>query len=343
MLSSLDWEKFAAQIPEGLDRGADAGAIVTGTLLGLDAASGAAQVSIAGSPGVWVPAQPGIYTANGLVRLLRSPLDGGRTTSCLGPVKSGQVIAGGTVTAVNAGVGLLTVSTLGGSFALPYAPGTYAVNTTVHVLRSEAKYGQPVFVLGPSGSYNAENPGQPGGGSSNPGELVDRQAIILPQWTGSWRGSFGRWDSWNTDRYGGRSTIWQGNGFGSGPMTGLAAYGDQIVNLAAVQITRMLPSVYRADTSSSAGKVAVLQPSPHGGQPAGAPSGGGATASSPALAPGQGAQVDLPSSVFEGFRTGAYRGLITVGTDYAGFSGTPDRAPVRADGMALVVQYKVIA
>lgn len=339
----LDAYALAAPLPEGISPAADAGAMIVGILLGLDPVKGQAQVSIAGSPGLWVPAQPGIYTANGRVRLLRSPLDGGRVTLCVGPLTPGQVIAGGKVTAVNAGVGQLTVATLGGSFALPYQPGTYAVGTDVHVLRSGERYGQPVFVLGPSGSYNAENPGQPGGGSVNPGQLVDRQAIILPQWTGSWKSAQSRWDSWNLDRYGGRSTLWQGNGFGSGPMTGLAAYGDQIVALGAQAITRMLPTVYRADTSSSAGKVAVLQPSPHGGQPAGAPSGSGATAASAALAPGQGAQVDLPSSVFEGFRTGAYRGLITVGTDYAGFSGTPDRAPVHADGMALVVQYKVIA
>ena len=177
----------------------------------------------------------------------------------------------------------------------------------------------------------------------NPPQVVDRQAVILPQWSGSWRSSYNRWDSWNADRYGGRSTLWQGNSFGSGPMTGLVTYGDQIVALGALQITRMQVSVYRADSSSSAGRSAVLQPSPHGSQPAGAPASAGEGVGSPALAPGQGAQVDLAASVFEGFRTGAYKGLATVGSDYAGFSGTPDRAPVRADGMALVVQYKVSA
>lgn len=340
---NLDAYELGTSLPEGIRPGTDSGAIITGTLLGLDPAQRAAQVSAAGSPALWVPAQPGIYTANSLVRLLRSPLDGGRISLCLGPLTAGQVIAGGRVTAVNASVGLLTVSTLGESYSLPYAPGTYSVGTAVHVLRSESRYGAPVFVLGPSASYNAENPGAPGGGDSNPAQLVDRQAIILPQWTGSWRASQGRWDTWNTDRYGGRSTLYQGNGFGSGAMTGLAAYGDQIVNLGAQSITRMLATVYRADSSSTAGKAAVLQPSPHGERPGGAPSGAGATASTPALTPGQGVQVDLPASVFEAFRTGASKGLITVGGDYAGFSGTPDRAPVHADGMALLVQFKVIA
>ena len=339
----LDAFELAAPYPEGLKPGADAGGMVTGVLLGLDPDRGLAQVSIAGSQGLWVPALPAIYSTRGLVRLLRSPLDGGRVTACLGPVSPGQVLAGGVVKAVNAAVGLLTVTTLDADFTLPYPPGTYSVGTLVHVVRSPSRFGLPEYVLGPSGNYNAANPGQPGGGAVNPPQVVNRQAIILPQWSGSWRASFNRWDSWNTDRYGGRSTLWQGNGAGSGPMTGLVTYGDQIVALGAVQITRMQVSVYRADSSFPSGRSAVLQPSPHGSQPGGAPAASGEGVGSPPLTPGQSVQVDLAASVFEGFRTGAYKGLATVGSDYAGFSGTPDRAPVRADGMALVVQYKVSA
>lgn len=341
MFSTLDWEKLVAQIPDGLDRGADPGAMLTGTLLGLDTTNGLAQVSVAGGPGVWVPAQPAIYPTNGLVRLLRSPLDGGRTTVCLGPVVSGPMLAGGVVKTVSASVGQLTVTTLGADYVLPYAPGTYEADTPVHVIRSASKYGLPEYVLGPSGNYNSANPGQPGAGSTNPGQLVDRQAVILPQWTGSWRSNYARWDTWNTNRYGGRSTLWQGNGYGSGPMIGLAVYGDQIVNLRAVQITRMQVSVYRADSSDYSGKSAGLQPSPHGTRPGGVPAVGGEGVGSPPLAPGQGVQVDLPGSVLEGFRTGGHKGLASIGGAYMGISGTPERDPVHADGMALVVQYKV--
>jgi len=340
----LDAFEFATAYPEGLKPGADAGSLVTGVLLGLDPSQGIAQVSIAGSPGLWVPALPAIYPAGGLVRLLRSPLDGGRATACLGPVTPGQILSGGVVKAVNSAVGLLTVSTLNADYELPYAPGTYQVGTPVHVIRSASRYGLPEYVLGPSGSYNAQNPGQPGGGSANPGQLVDRQAIILPQWSGSWKAAQSRWDSWNTDRYGGRSTLWQGNGYGSGPMTGLAVYGDQIAALGAQAVTRIQVAVYRADSSVSAGKSAVLQPSTDGVKPAGAPAiPPSAAVASPLLAPGQGVHVDLPGAVLDGFRTGMFKGLVTVGTDYAGFSGTPDRAPVRADGMALIVQYQVLA
>jgi hypothetical protein len=344
MVSSLDLMSNAQTLPEGIQPGAERGALITGRLVGLDPDAGIVQVSVNDSDPIWVPAVPGIYTPDGPVRLLRSPIDGGKITTCTGPVQAGQPIVGGVVKTVNSGVGQLVVTALNQDWTLPYNPGTYSAGTAVHVLRSEAQYGRPVFVQGPSGNFNHASPGQPGGGAANPGQLVDRQAVLVPVWSGSWRSSFSRWDSWNTDRHGGRSTLWQGNGFGSGPMIGLAGYGDQILALGAQQITRMQVSVYRADNSSSGGKVPVLQPSPHGGFPGGAPTVSPAAAvAGPALAFGQAAQVDLPSSVFEGFRVGSFKGIATVGSDYAGFSGTPDRAPVHADGMALVVQYKVLA
>lgn len=342
MVSDLELFKLAEPLPEGLPPGADRGAVVTGRLLGVDPAARLVQVSVNDSDGVWVPAAPDIYPANALVRLLRSPLDGGRISYCLGPIVSGPIIAGGRVVSVNSGVGLLKVNTLGGTYDLPYPPGTYAANTAVHVVRSASKLGLPEYVLGPSGSYNAENPGQPDGGAGNPAQVVTRQTVILPQFTGSWRSNYGRWNDWNPDRYGGRTTLYQGNGFGSGPMVGLAGYGDQILALGALAITRMQTTVYRADSSSSAAKVPVLQPSPHGGNPGGAPTiSPAAAATGPALGINAGAQIDLPAAVFEGFRTGAFKGLAMVGADYAGFSGTPDRAPVHADGMALVVDYQI--
>ncbi|WP_337004119.1 MULTISPECIES: hypothetical protein [unclassified Microbacterium] len=342
MVSNLDLFKLADPLPEGLPPGAERGAIITGRLLGLDITAGLAQVSVNESDGVWVPAAAAIYPPNGYVRLLRSPLDGGRIAYCLGPLVPGSTIAGGRVVSVNSTVGLLKVTTLGATYDLPYPPGTYAANTPVHVVRSPSRFGLPEYVLGPSGSYNAANPGQPGGGAENPAQVVSRQAIILPQFTGAWRANFGRWNEWNTDRYGGRTTLYQGNAFGSGPMVGLAGYGEQIVALGALKITRMQAAVYRADSSTTAAKVPVLQPSPHGGHPGGAPTiSPSAAATGPALVPNAGAHVDLPASVFEAFRTGAFKGLVTVGSDYAGFSGAPDRAPIHADGMALVVQYQV--
>ena len=339
--SVLDAIALSAPLPDGVTPGSDVGALVTGTLVGVDAAAGLVQVSVGGSDPVWIPSTPAIYTPQARVRVLRSPLDGGRMTFCLGPVTAGDLIVAGEVRAVNAAAGLLTTRVLGSDLPLPYNAGTYTVGTKVHVMRDPAKWGKPVHVLGPQGNYSGSDGSDPGGGTGNPGQLVARQVSLMPQWSGSWKSAQTRWDSWNTDRYGGRSTLWQGDGYGSGPMTGLACYGDQIVNLGAVTITRMLVSVYRADSSDSGGRVAVLQPSPHGERPGGAPAVGGATAASPPLPPREGAFVDLPSGVFETFRTGGFKGLCTVGGDYAGFSGTPERDPIRPDGMALTIQFTV--
>lgn len=338
MYSILDSLDLTKGLPEGVTPHSDLGAIATGTLRGLDIPARLAQVSIANSDPVWVPALAAIYVEGGRVRLLRSPLDGGRISACLGPLDAAPLIVSGEVTAISSGTGILTIETAGGSVELPYTAGTYSVGAMVHVLRDPAQFGQPAFVLGPQGGYAGADPSTPGGGAGNPGQASNRQIVIVPQWSGSWRGAYSRWDSWNTDRYGGRSTLWQGNDYGSGAMTGLATYGDQIVGLGATSIEKMFVSVYRGDSSTSAGKAATLQPSPHGSQPGGAPSASGATVTGPSLAPGQSAQVELPSSVYDGFRTGAYKGLATVGGDYAGFLGTS-----RADGMALVVQYTVIA
>lgn len=340
--SVLDAAGLAAPLPEGVAPGSDTGALTVGVLCGIDVPNSLVQVTIAGSDALWVPAVPAIYTQGGRVRLLRSPLDGGRASICLGPFDTPPTIVAGTVTAVNSGAGTVTVTTLGGTYTVPYVAGTYSVGTKVYVLRSPSRFGVPEIVLGPQGNFTAPDPTAPGGGTGNPGEATSKQVMIVPQWSGSWRASQSRWDTWNTDRYGGRSTLWQGNGVGSGAMTGLAVFGDQIVNLGAVAITKMTVNIYRADSSFSDARAAVVQPSPHGAQPPGAPTVSGATASSPGLTPNQGAQVDLPSSVFESFRTGASKGLATVGSTYAGFSGTPDRFPVHADGFALTIQYTVV-
>lgn len=233
----------------------------------------------------------------------------------------------------------MTVTTLGKPHTLPYNAGTYTVGTMVHVLRDAQKYGKPVHVLGTQGNYVAPTlPAPPDGGADNPAQLVTREKLIPAQWSGSWRASFSKWAGWQPDRFGGPSTLYQGNAYGSGPMVGLATYGDQIVGLNAVQIDSMRVAVFRSDTSSSAAIAPVLQPSPHGSQPPGAPSISGDTATGPGLTQGASALVDLPSSVFEAFRTGWLRGLAMVGPSYAAFLGTS-----RADAMSIRVQYKVLA
>jgi hypothetical protein len=225
--------------------------------------------------------------------------------------------------------------TLGEAYELPYVAGTYVVGSKVHVLRGQG-IGRPLIVLGPQGSFAGSDPGGSGGGSSNPGTSVLKVKTITPQWSGSYRSDFSRWDSWNLDRYGGRSSLWQGDGYGSGLMIGLATYGNQIVNLQADSIVEIVATVTRADSSTTAAKTPTLRASTNGSKPGGAPNQSGTSASGQAIAPGRTTKVTLHSSVLEGFRTGTYKGIVTTGSDYAAFYGT-----ARGDGMALTIKYRV--
>ena len=342
MISDLDLYRVGSADPIGLPPGSDRAGVVTGRAVGIDRAAGLVQVRYSDGEPVWVPAVPGLYVQDGRVRLLRSPLDGGRVSVCLGPIDRGPLIVGGTVVSVNAAAGTMVVTVDDEAVTLPFISGTYAAGNLVHVLRNADAFGTPAVVLGLAGNYGAGSGGGPSGGSGNEPTLVRQQRTILPTWSGSYRTSFSRWDSWNTDRYGGRSTLWQGNGYGSGPMKALAVYGPQIVNLRAVSIEDMQLVVWRADSSNTAARVPRFMCSPNGDPaPGGGPTGSGPEFGPAGLVPNQGTRAVVPASTYEAWRTGAYRGIATSGTDYMGVNGTPDRAPVRADGMALVVQFTI--
>lgn len=337
MLSILDAVGLVS-LPEGVAPGSDTGSVVMGRVTGVDAVARAVQVTVLGSEPVWVPALPAIYTIGGMVRLLRSPLDGGKVTACLGPQDQVMPLVKGVVTAVNTAAGTLTVTTLGASYVLPFNASTYSVGQSVHVLRDAANFGAPYLVAGPVGNYAAPDPGAGGGGSQNPGQTENRQVTVGPQWSGSWTGS--GWDKWNVNRpdYGGRAALYQGQGYGSPPMQGLAVYGDQVVNLQAQAITKMTVHLIRVPNGSGGGTgPAVLQGSPNGGAtPGGGPGGSGATVSV-GIARGTEVDVDLPSSMFEGFRTGGFKGLALVGSSYLNLYGAD-----RASAMALTIQYAVV-
>lgn len=339
MLSVLDVLGLV-ELPDGVAPGSDKSAIIIGRVRGVDAAARAVQVTVLGSDPVWVPALPAIYTLGGAVRLLRSPLDGGKLTLCVGPLDQALPLVRGKVVSINSSTSTLTVSTLGGTYTLPANGGTYTVGGYVNVERDAASFGAPYLVAGPEGNFAGTDPGAGSGGSSNPGQVENRQVTIGPQWSGSWTGS--RWDNWNTYQaaYGGRAALYQGQGYGSPPMQGLAVYGDQIVNLAAQSITRMQVALDRPSSGSGSGSgPAVLQPSPHGD---GAPAGGPAPltplpAASVAISRGTLATVDLPAGVFEAFRTGAAKGLALVGSSYLNLFGAD-----RAGAMTVTVQYTVV-
>ena len=333
-ISSLDMARLAALIPEGVSPGADQSSLMVGTVTGLNIEAGQVQVVTAGSEPVWVPAAPFIYTDGALVRLRRSPIDGGRIEYCEGPITVAPMVVTGKVLEI--GDETLLVDVLGAEWELGYTSSTYDVGETVAVLRHPTGFGVPQWVQGIAGREQVAS--NPGGGSANPGQVVARQAVISPQDSGAWRGSIGRWNQWNANRWGGARALWQGNQYGSGPMTGWAGYGDQVANLHAVQITGMWVTVIRADTTGTGPRSLVLQGSPEGSRPGGAPSGGGEAAGTQPLGVEQAQELALPASTYEGWRTGGFKGLRTVGGDYFSAYGAD-----RGGAMALKVQYTVVA
>lgn len=334
MHSDLDVFRASGDLPDGVPRNADASAAMTGQLVGVDVENRQVQVQV-GESLLWLPAAPGLYDPGVLVRLSRTVLDGGRLSYCEGPLGAAQEVVAGEIMAINTAAGTLTVLTLGSTYDLLFSAGTYQVGMKVHVLRSPSSMGRPIFVLGPQGNFAGTDPGGVGGGGGNPGQLVQRQAVILPQWSGSWRAAFNRWDSWNTDRFGGASTLWQGNKYGSGPMTGLATYGDQILALGAQEILSIAVTVTGAYTEAAA---PGLRPAGNASRPAGAPTVGGNVVSGGVVGPDAQTVVQIAGADLEGFRQGAFKGLATAGGTYGAFRGTS-----RGDGMALTVQYMVVA
>ncbi len=165
-------------------------------------------------------------------------------------------------------------------------------------------------------------------------KVETRTVTITPTWSGSYRHAYNQWDRWNTNRYGGRSTLWQGSKYGSGQMTGLATYGNKLRELGADEITSIEVTLRGVGLNSDLPSI-VLRGSPHGSRPGGAPSSSGDTASGQTGSTSA-SKVRLPASVREAFRTGAVKGLALVGDRYGGVRGTS-----AADGMALRVTYKV--
>lgn len=313
---------------QGPDIAADAGLVVTCPVYAVDATERMVQVGVRGSA-MWLRAvagryrarlaTPGLATSGGLARVLLNATTG-RPELVLGPVNPADTAVLGTVSAT--GTGTVTVTIDGASSALPAIPSTYTVGQTAWVLLSD--WGAPLLVLGPSAltEPTTDTPTAPPAPTS---VTVTGQAVS-PQWSGSYRATRAAWDRWNVTRYGGRSTLYQGNGYGSGPMTGLATYGNQLVNLGATTITRVQVRLVGVGLSGAAGP-ATVQGSPHASQPAGAPSSSGDTAT------GDG-WVDLPASVCEAMRTGSVKGLCTVGANYWGIAGAGN-----GDGMVLRVDY----
>jgi hypothetical protein len=312
---------FAAAAPQGPSRADDTALSTIGQVYAVDPTARLVQVAVHGSP-LWLPAQPGRYRllvadtgTIGLARVLLNPTTG-RPALVLGPVNPRDPQVPGTLTAIDTTTKVATVTVDGTSYALPYLASTYTVGAPVWVGLTD--WGVPYLVTGPSDV--AATGGSAPTAPTTP-DTVQVRTTIGPQWSGTWRSIRSAWDRWNVTNYGGRSDLYQGDAYGSGPLIGLATYGSQIVNLGATSIDAITVRARR--NGSGAGTAAlVVQGAPHASQPAGAPTPSGSTATSGAVALGGQASASLPSDVREALRTGAAKSLATVGGTYAGWGGT---------------------
>lgn len=208
--------------------------------------------------------------------------------------------------------------------ALPFLPNAYAGITTVYVQLDPLRTGAGQMVLGPCGiADEVDQPPVPAAGDST---VTVGPVTILPTWSGTWSSKWGRYGAWQPSRYGGPSTLYQGNKYGSGVLTGLAVYGDQVAGLGATAILSMSVSSILATQDSG---TPVFRGTASGVRPSGAPTPTGATAS------GLGAVNLVPSGIAEAMRVGALKGLALVGTDYLGIRGIS-----HPSGMALTVTYE---
>lgn len=311
-------------LPQGPDQAADTAMVAVGIVRELDIPKRRVRVGIRGGD-AWLPASAAKYKIGAPARVLLDPT-ASRPVLVLAPVEPRSPALLGTVTAGPTG-GNLTVSVEGTSYVLPAPMGAYTIGQSAWVLLDD--WGVPVFVLGPSSVVAAGGAGSiPGGG----GSVVTATVSIGPQSTGTWRSGYG-WDTWGNDIHGGVADIYQGSAYGSGALTGLACFGDQIVNLGAIAIQKATLSVRRNGSGTGAVPLTV-QGSPNGSRPGGAPSGSGSTASTGGVATNAWASVDLPADVCEALRTGGAKGLIAVGGSYAGFGGT-----TTPGSFTLAIQY----
>lgn len=321
-MSELDARNLVSLAPPAPPSGGDLSLSAVATVLEVNADQALVRVQLYESGGSWVPAVAGRYQVGKPARVLLDPWSGGRTVLVLGPVLPHSPWVLATVTALNTDPDRAVVAWGGASWTVPFIPAVYTVGTEVWVGLDD--WGRPALVHSSSDDAPPPQATAPQAPSGPPGR-IQVTLTVLPQWSGSYRAGSG-WDRWNASRreYGGRSTLYQGNGFGSGPMTGLATYGDQLVNLAAISIDRVQVMLRGVGLSGAAGP-ATVQGSPHGAQPAGAPTSSGTTATGNGL-------TDLDAATREGLRTGVLKGLALVGANYWAVAGAGN-----GDGMALIV------
>jgi len=242
----------------------------------------------------------------------------------------------GIVSSLNPTTNRLLVSIYGSDpIPMEFASGSYTPGEMVDVARTYVGGVVKFFVRGRTGGTPAVTlPTVPPAASTT----ATATTVIVPQWSGTWRVARSAYDRWNESRssYGGRSTLYQGDGYGSGQLFGLALYGDQIKNLGATTITAMTLTVRDAGLAIGSRPAMEIRAATNTDS-SGIPSPTGVTMTAPALASGAVGAVAVDASLFDAFRTGAIKALTTVGvgsSKYNALRGTSD-----ADGMALKITY----
>ena len=327
-MSDLDAILLGVGQPIGVPAAADRSLVTIGTVLAVDAAGHTVQVALRGdlSAVVTLPAVAARYRLGGSCHILHNPLDGGRAVRVFGAVDPlPPAVLGTLVTPGSSPSYLATVTVFGSNYSVPFSGGTYTAQQRVWIELDS--WGVPFRMDGFSPeSTPTTGPTAPGAGGGS--GTAQATVSIGAQWSGTWRASRSAYDRYNADRpeYGGRSTLYQGQIGSSSTLTGIAVYGDQLVNLGATSFDRIQVAVRPVGASGASGD-AVLQGTAQATAYPGAPAPGGDTAT------GLG-WVDLPASMRENFRTGASKGLVTVGGNYQAVAGAGN-----GDGMLMVVTY----
>ena len=304
--------KLARATTQGPGPTDDASVVTTGVVYEVNDADGTVRVGVRGGA-VWLPAVAGRYHADSLARILIDPT-AGRPVLVIGPVRPRKPAEIAGVKATSGGT--VTITLRDQDYVIPAPIGTYTVGQSAWVLLDD--WGGPVIAIGPS---TTPAPGYVPPAGPGTGGTVTATATIGPQVSGTWSVRYNRWDTYNTNRYGGASDIYQGSGFNNfGILRGFAGYGDQIANLGALSIEEIILAARK--TSDGLTAALTVQGSPHGGRPGGAPASSGDTTSSAPIGSGANGALAFTAAMREAFRTGAAKGLVAVGGQYGGFGGT---------------------
>lgn len=229
---------------------------------------------------------------------------------------------------------LCTVSVQGSApiHGVPAVPGYWVGVTAARILMQD---GRPIQVLSPAGQLPIGT-----GIPTPPGEdtisTVTGSRAVAAQTSGTWRAARRAWDAWGdpTDTYqAGTST--------SGPLTGVAMYGDHLVALGASKITAATLSLVQSPSGNATPWTAIVQGCSNGALPEDrAPTLSGATAllSMPGSHhAGAAVSVDLPAEMLNGFHAGSIRGLGLVGDTYGAVLG-PGR---QGQAWVLTITYEI--